>query len=82
MAYAPLPPVGVEFNEIAPPVHSGFGVTVAVIAGLGAILTTVVALPVNPFPSTTVTVYVVATVGDAMTLVPVVAESPLAGAHV
>ena len=56
VAYAPLPPVGVEFSEIAPPVHSGFGVTVTVIAGLGAMLTVVVALPVNPLPSTTVIV--------------------------
>ena len=46
---------------------------------------TVIALvltAVKPFPSVAVTVYVVVTVGDAVTVAPVVADSPVAGAHV
>src|SRR4051812_24924792 len=75
-----------------PPVTASASVVVAdwqtfkapvIAGGVGSTVSVVVAVLVNPLPSMTVTVYVIvpATVGDAITVAPVVAESPVEGAH-
>ncbi len=50
--------------------------------GSGFTLTCLVAWSVQPLASVPVTVYVTVVVGDAVTLVPVVALNPVAGAQV
>lgn len=52
------------------------------VVGTGFTLTCLVAWSVQPLASVPVTVYVTVVVGDAVTLVPVVALNPVAGAQV
>lgn len=56
------------------------GVTLTV--GVGLTVTVLVAVFVQPFAPVPVIVYVVVTVGDAVTEAPVVALRPVAGDHV
>ncbi len=58
------------------------GLAVVDTVGRAFTLTFRVAWSVHPFASVPVIVYTVVTVGLAVTLVPVVADSPVAGAHV
>lgn len=65
------------------PIHSApLGVIVLLIVGNAFTLTIWVTWSVQPFAAVPVMVYVTVVVGDAVTDVPVVALSPLEGAHV
>jgi hypothetical protein len=53
----------------------------ALIEGIGLTVTVTVAAVLHPGDEVPVTVYIVVTDGEALTLAPVVAVSPVAGVH-
>ena len=74
-----LAPLAVMINPPPKQIDAAGGVTV--IVGRGNTVTVQVAVPVQPKAFVPVTVYVVVTVGEAVTTEPVVALKFVAGAH-
>ena len=74
------PPLAVNVVEV--PEHIGVAVALTPNVGDGITLITILSILLQPAPLEPVTVYVVVTFGNALTLAPVFALKPVEGDHV